>query len=140
AWPHSSRARNRESTDAGRGWQLTRRRTQWLNDVRAGLDPPHALYLGGTTMKRLIVSAALALVCSLFLAGGAGAHTYSFACAGAAGELQLRLNGTNAWTTTDGGAGTTIKPVAGDTVEIDGTTNSQFCNGDIFVNTTGVTF
>ena len=89
---------------------------------------------------RVVLSAALALGCLLYVASGASAHTYSFICHGGPEELQLALNGTNAWTQTDGGPGTNAKPASGDTVEIDGTTAGSFCNGDIFVNTSGVTF
>src|SRR5690348_17191773 len=74
----------------------------------------------------------------LFAAGANAANTYSYTCTNTAGELQLRLNGTNAWTHTNGGAGTTASPVSGDTIEIDGT--SANCLGDIFVNTSGLTF
>ena len=86
-------------------------------------------------MTRFIMSAAMALACFLLLASGANATTFSFTCTGAAGELQPRLNGTSAWT-----AGGTAKPASGDTIEIDGTTNNAFCNGDIFVATSGLTF
>ena len=86
-------------------------------------------------MKRLILSAALALGSVFLVLSGANATTFSYTCTNTAGELQLRLNGTNAWT-----VGGTAKPASGDTVEIDGTTNNQPCLGDIFVNTNGVTF
>jgi hypothetical protein len=86
-------------------------------------------------MTRFIMSAAMALACFLLLASGANATTFSFTCTGAAGELQPRLNGTSAWT-----VGGTAKPASGDTIEIDGTTNNAFCNGDIFVATSGLTF
>ena len=84
---------------------------------------------------KLMLSAAMALVCLLFLASGANAATFRYACTGTAGELQPRLNGTSAWT-----VGGTMKPAAGDTIEIDGTTNNAFCLGDVFVNTSGLTF
>ena len=87
-------------------------------------------------MIRLVVGAAVALVTLFLLASGASATTYSFSCTGAAGELQLRLNGSAAWTS----PASMAKPVGGDTIEIDGTTNNAFCNGDIFVNTSGLTF
>ena len=92
-------------------------------------------------MRRLISSAVLALGSMFALASGAdAATTYSYTCTNTAGELQLRLNGSSAWTHTNGGAGTTAKPVAGDTIAIDGTTNNKPCLGDIFVGTSNLTF
>jgi len=91
-------------------------------------------------MTRLICGAALALACFLLLAGAADANVYSFTCTGTTGELQARLRGISPWTHTNGGAGTTAAPVSGDIIEIDGTTNNAFCNGDIYLNTNGLTF
>jgi hypothetical protein len=91
-------------------------------------------------MKRVLFCALWALGSFLLFASGANAHTYSYACTHTAGELQLRLNAQNPWTSTDGGAGTSAKPISGDIVEMDGTTNGVICLGDIFVNTTGLVF
>ena len=91
-------------------------------------------------MKELVLSAALALGGLFLVVSGAQAHTYAYKCTGTAGELEARINGSSAWTSTDGGAGTTAPIASGDIVEIDGTTNNKSCVGDIFVSVTGVTF
>ena len=91
-------------------------------------------------MKRVVLCALWALGIVLLFANSSNAHTYTYQCTGSAGELEARINGVSAWTTTDGGAGTTAKIASGDIVKIDGTTNAASCPGDIFVNTSGVTF
>ena len=91
-------------------------------------------------MRRALLCTLWALGSLLLLAGCAHAHTYTFQCAGTAGELEARINGTSAWTTTDGLAGTMAPLASGDIIRIDGTTNGFSCRGDIFVNTSGVTF
>jgi hypothetical protein len=88
-------------------------------------------------MKRFVFSAMLVLGSILLLAGGAHATTLTYQCTGSAGELEARINGSSAWTSVSQGLNP-IKINSGDIVKIDGTSAS--CLGDIFVNTSGVTF
>jgi hypothetical protein len=91
-------------------------------------------------MKTVLLCVLWAFGSVLLFAAGANAHTYTYKCTGTAGELEARISGSSAWTTTDGGAGTTAPIASGDIVQIDGNTNNKSCVGDIFVNTSGVTF
>jgi hypothetical protein len=91
-------------------------------------------------MKRVLFNALWALGSLLLLANGAQAHTYTYQCTATVNEIQARINGTSPWTTTDGGAGTTAPIASGDIVLLDSTTHGFLCSGDIFVNTSGVTF
>ena len=90
-------------------------------------------------MKRVLLCALWAFGSILFFAGAAHATTFTYQCTNSAGELAARLNGTSAWTTVSAG-GNPAKPVSGDIIKIDGTTNGVACLGDIFVNTSGLTF
>ena len=94
-------------------------------------------------MKRVLLCALWALGSILLFAGGANATVYKLSCTGTVsspGELEQRLNGTLAWTSAVGTGSNPGKPLSGDVVQVDGTTNSAHCIGDIFWNTSGVTF
>lgn len=89
-------------------------------------------------MSIRLVCAMLIGVAVMFASGIATATTYSYTCTDTSGELQLRLNGTSAWTSASSGS-TTAAPKSGDVIEINGGSGTA-CLGDIFVGTSGLTF